>query len=283
MPISTLSRRIRALEKRVGVRLLLLKGHLLKPTTLGEVLYERVAGSFANVDQNFSSFINAQNQLSGQLRVMTHRLFYEEVLQKTIQHFLEAHPLVKIDITCNQMIDSPSLDSNTDLLVTCDLQDLQNSVALPIDSTKMGFFATAAFLETYGAPKEPNDLSALPWVANYRWHQLQLVRDGKPVGTVPIDVRYVINDLYKVGELIESGVYAGALPLRMRRLFPKLVRFMPEIELNINTLYVVYRERALQPVLLKAFVEAIQADTKAFHAKMNDWQFDFENQPPAAD
>lgn len=54
---------------------------------------------------------------------------------------------------------------------------------------------------------------------------------------------------------------------------------MPEIELNINTLYVVYRERALQPVLLKAFVEAIKDDTKAFHSKMNDWQFDFENAP----
>lgn len=281
IPASTLSRRLTSLEERFGVKLAEIRNRRLCATALGRSLYQKTAASMARLDASAAAFADKQGQLAGRLRIMTHRMFWEDILEETVLRFLAAHPQTDIEVICNQMIDTVDMDANADLLVTCDLTGLQNCIAVPILNTVMGLFAGPGFFARHPRPERPEDIQTLPWISNYRSRQLKLCSRSGELATMTLDLRLVINDLLKMGELIEKGLFAGALPLDLLARFPKLERFLPAWTVDLHKVYLVYRERTLHPKLLSAFVREVLADAKRFYARCNSAMFDINAGVPA--
>ena len=95
---SAVSKQIASLEAQLGTRLLTRTTRALKLTEEGEAYFEKVQRILAELEEVESSLAEAPRRLSGWIRVAASVGFGRLVLLPIVQRFLEANPLVKVDL-----------------------------------------------------------------------------------------------------------------------------------------------------------------------------------------
>src|SRR6478736_7233293 len=87
----TVSRRLQALEKQLGVRLIRRSTHALKLTQDGERCFARAKELVQDWDA-FESELRGDGEPEGTLRVMVPHAFGQELLVKPLAAYLRQHP-----------------------------------------------------------------------------------------------------------------------------------------------------------------------------------------------
>lgn len=154
---SAISRRVSALEDRLGAQLLRRTTRRLNLTDTGRSFYERSARILADLDEAEAAVQQQHGELRGNLRVALPLSFGIRHMGESIAEFSRLHPRVTFDLDLNdRRIDL--LQEGVDLAIR--IGHLRDSalIARRLFDARTIVCASPGYLEKHGVPQKPDDL-----------------------------------------------------------------------------------------------------------------------------
>jgi DNA-binding transcriptional LysR family regulator len=153
----SVSRTIAALERRLGVKLLVRTTRQVSATDAGEALLGRARDALLAIDDAESAARGA-DRLSGLLRVALPPEYGVRRIVPLLPTFFDRHPLLKIDLMMSDRYEN-LISEGADLALR--IGDLPDSsfVARKLESAKRLFIAAPSYLARRGAPVSLTDLA----------------------------------------------------------------------------------------------------------------------------
>jgi DNA-binding transcriptional LysR family regulator len=155
LPRSSVTDAVKALEARLGVRLLQRTTRQVSPTLDGEAYYQRCVNLIADLEEAEGAFAGAKP--SGLIRVDVHGTQARHFLLPGLPDFLDEYPGIRLHIAeAHQPLDMIREGFDC-ILRTGDLADsplIQRRLAM----LERGTFASPAYLDRFGAPATPDGL-----------------------------------------------------------------------------------------------------------------------------
>src|SRR6201993_2177745 len=162
-----LSRRIAALEKRLGVRLLQRTTRSLAMTEAGLRFFERCIATVDGAQAAYDSVAELRREPAGLVRLSSPVLLTQRCLAHALPDYMRAHPKVSIfveptDRTVNV------IEERFDIAIraTPVIEDVAGLVAKHLGDSQRVLVVSRAFLDRYGRPENPVDLPKFDTVAS---------------------------------------------------------------------------------------------------------------------
>lgn len=187
--VSTLSERVRALEERLGLRLLNRTTRSVAPTEAGQRLLDRLAPALREVVEAVAQVRGAADDPSGRLRINAPPPAAQLVLAPLVAGFLERYPRVTLEIVTDSALIDIVADG-FDAGVRYEEHLAQDMIAVPLGPPeRYVVVASPALLAAHGSPRTPEDLRDRPCVTT-RFHsgrQLpwEFEKDGQSLRVQP--------------------------------------------------------------------------------------------------
>jgi DNA-binding transcriptional LysR family regulator len=162
LPKSTVSRRIAALEKRLGERLLQRTTRKLVITEFGQGVLDHARALAGEVDAALAFALYRQARPSGRLRVSMPGDFASVALEEALAGFVRDFPEIELEIDLSpRRVDL--IGENFDLAIRMgDLPDDSQLAARRLALFTTGLYAAPSLLREHGEPLTPEALSTLP-------------------------------------------------------------------------------------------------------------------------
>lgn len=232
IPIATLSRRIAAMEKDLGVLLFRRTTRSVELTEEGAVYYKSCELIVAEADTARETLLSGQKIPRGRVRLSLPPIIYHLYMHGSLSAFTAAYPEIDLHVHFS----SQWVDLNTDHF------DLEIRVgSLPDSSLKHrklltvepGFYASPAFLERYPLPQTPTDLRKLPCtpLATTQGHLLTLSKGRKTETFNVPDARHTVNSTALSLEFALAGQTIAGLGVHIAEKYVasgQLVRLLPD-------------------------------------------------------
>lgn len=154
---SYVSKRIRALEERLGVRLLHRTTRTLSPTWDGQRYYERVSGALEALRQAEEALRSQGEQPTGTLRVCGPMSFGLHSLAPAVADFMALYPSLEVELELTDRLVDPVAEGFEVLVRLGKLED-SGLVARRLAPLRRHLCASPAYLEAHGVPRGPQDL-----------------------------------------------------------------------------------------------------------------------------
>ena len=151
------SRAVAALERRLGVKLLIRTTRQVSVTDAGEALLTRARDALAAIDEAESAARGA-DRLSGVLRVALPPGYGVWRIVPLLPAFLARHPLLKLDLMMSDRFENLIAEGADLALRIGDLPD-SSFVARKLEATRLLFIAAPGYLAQRGTPTSFADLS----------------------------------------------------------------------------------------------------------------------------
>lgn len=231
IPLPTISRRIAAMEKGLGIQLFKRNNRKVELTEAGRSFYENCEFVVAEAQNAMERLLREQQSCTGRIRISLPAAVYFTCLQGAFSAFTEKYPGIEMHLNfSSRWVDLYSepydLEIRTGRLPDSDL------IARKLMSGKTGIYAAPSFLEKYPRPETPQDIEKLPYIhiSVFSGHELEL-RRGEETVTIRPRVKHAGNNLAVAKEFVLAG--QGVAPVEMTlasRLEQsgKLVRLLPE-------------------------------------------------------
>lgn len=156
---AALSQHLKALEQRLGVRLLHRTTRNLSLTEEGRHLLALLQPALANIQRAVVELDGAGREPSGLLRVNTSRVAARLLLEPHLQEFLARSPKLQLELVMDDGL-SNIVAEGCDAGLRFGESLAEHMVAVPVSPPmEMAVAASPAYLQRYGVPKEPADLS----------------------------------------------------------------------------------------------------------------------------
>ncbi len=162
LPKSTVSRRIAALEKRLGERLLQRTTRKLVITEFGQGVLDHARALSEEVDAALAFALSRQARPSGRLRVSMPGDFASNALEQPLADFVRDFPAVALELDLSpRRVDL--IGENFDLAIRMgELQDDAQLAARRLAVFTTGLYAAPTLLREHGEPLEPEALRTMP-------------------------------------------------------------------------------------------------------------------------
>jgi DNA-binding transcriptional LysR family regulator len=155
---SVASARIAQLEDRVGTRLLLRTTRKLSLTADGLALYEQAARMARAADEAAALAAGVHTEPRGVLRVNAPVTFGEMYLARPLARYLEAHPLVKIELMLSDRFEDLVAERvDVAIRISARLKD-SALVGRKLADDRSVVCAAPSYLASRGTPETPADL-----------------------------------------------------------------------------------------------------------------------------
>lgn len=211
MPKSTISRRLRLLEQQVGSVLLRRGARSLSLTETGQALYQRCESIVQELDKASLQTAEFQDEMAGGLRVSMPSFFVSWVAD-ALAEFVREHPALRLELEAhNRYVDVA--EEPFDIAIHFGKPPETFHPSRNLAQLSRSFYATPAYLEKAGRPREYADLKNHHMIV----HQYQM-RDrifgggpGRP-GDAAVEPRVVVNNAILIHELVLRGLGIGLMP-----------------------------------------------------------------------
>lgn len=266
LPKSTVSRRVSALEERLGERLLLRTTRRLTITDFGHSVLAHARQVADEVDATAELAQDRHAEPSGRLRVSMAADLANVVLTPLIADFIARYPAISLELDLTpRRVDL--IGENFDLALRMgELPDDASLVARRVATFSTGLYASPAYLQRRGQPPEPEALmehdalrllqrSGDPgaWVlmrGDARW-------EGIPPGRATANSPELLMRLARAGAGIAAVHDHFALPhVRSGELVPVL----EDWHLPASPAWAVFPGRRLMPARTRVFLDALDAE-----------------------
>jgi len=247
MPRSSVSAAVQELEQRVGARLLHRTTRKVAPTQDGLAFYERCQRLIADVDEAENLFRQSLIQPSGRLRIDVPGRIGRLIIAPALPEFLDRYPGIDVDLgVTDRAVDL--VEAGVDCVLRVGELEDSSLIARPIGKLALINVASPAYLERYGVPETPADLThhyavnyASPssgriedweWIETGTTHRLAMrgrvtVNNAEAyiacclagLGLIQIPA-YDVRPHLEAGELIEVMPAHRAAPMPMTLLYP---------------------------------------------------------------
>jgi len=244
-----LSRRIAALEKRLGVRLLQRTTRALALTEAGQRFYDRCLATVEGAQAAFDSVAELRREPAGLVRLSSPVLLTQRCLAHALPGYMAEHPKVSVfveptDRTVNV------IEERFDIVIRAKpvIEDVAGLVAKTLGNSQRVMVVSRNFLDQYGRPETPAGLPRFNTAASTddifdggaRWTLTNLDNRTQQVELKP---RLVTSDLRVRLQAAVRGIGIALLPEQVvaSPLREGLVeRVLPEWSGAKNILHLVY-------------------------------------------
>ncbi len=211
---SVLSRRVRNLEKRLGVQLMQRTTRKLSLTDTGEHFYQRAQNLLADLSDAEQMVSEAQCGLSGRIKLAAPLALGVGQLSAPIAEFMSEHNELEIVIDLNDRVVDLVEDGFDIAIRVGNLQD-SNLIARKLADVSFAVCASPGYIKKFGKPLQPMDISGqevLIYSNTTPGRQWSLVHNGKRV-TPKVKYRITANNGELLAKLASFGLGLTAGPL----------------------------------------------------------------------
>jgi DNA-binding transcriptional LysR family regulator len=204
---SALSRRISALEQRLGAKLLHRTTRKLSLTDAGRTLFERANRLLADLDEAEQAVRDDQAELRGRIKVAAPVTFGIRHLAGAITDFMCQHPDLQLDLDLNdRQVDL--VEDGLDLAVRIGELPDSSLIARRLTRIRRVVVASPDYLERHGTPDHPLDLADHVGLlySNISHRETWCFHDAQEREWIPdIPIRLRANN----GDLLTAAAEAG--------------------------------------------------------------------------
>ncbi len=191
---STLSRRIKLLEERMGVLLFYRDTRNVELTDNGVYLLDRCGFILEEVQSTYDAVVRNMQKPSGLIRVCMFRDMYIPEFKNALLDFVANWPDIQLDLTFVEH----AVDMRTDPYDVAFL--IGPSIVPPLIARKLMtikpfLYASPKLLERHFLPKEPHDLHQLPCIALQRFGRRWPMHKGNRQITVEVQPKYSFSSV----------------------------------------------------------------------------------------
>lgn len=230
---STLSHTIRALEERLGLRLLTRTTRSVTPTEAGDRLLQNLAPHFEQIDLELAALGDLRDKPAGTIRITATDYAINTIVWPKLSKILPDYPDIKVEISIDYALRDIVAD-RFDIGVRSGDQVAKDMIAVRIGPpTRMAIVAAPSYLRKREPPATPEQLlehncinlrlpthgGLLPWE----------LKKGANEKQVRVDGQLVVTNTYQKLEAVLGGFGIACMPedlvqphLDKRRLVPLL-------------------------------------------------------------
>ena len=206
---SAISHTIRALEERLGIRLLTRTTRSVTPTEAGERLLGAVAPRFDEIEEELAALSELRDKPAGTIRITTSEHAAETILWPALARLLPDYPDVRIELMIEQGL-TDIVTQRYDAGVRLGEQVAKDMIAVRIGpDVRMAVVGSPDYFASRPPPVTPHDLTAHECInlhlatfgGLYAW---EFEKDGRPLN-VRVEGRLVFNDAPLILKAAEAG------------------------------------------------------------------------------
>ena len=263
---SALSHAMRALESRLGVRLLARTTRSVAPTEAGERLLRTIRPAFEDINAELAALGGLRDKPAGNLRITMPKHAATSVLWPMLPAFLAAFPDVRVEITVDEGL-TDIVASRYDAGLRFGEKVAKDMVAVRVGpEIRSATVGTPAYFNDHSVPITPHDLAGHRCI-NYRLatagslYPWEFEKAGQAL-QVRVDGPLVFND----SDLILVAALAGQ---GVAQLFEdqvsdhiaagRLMRVLEAWSWTAPGYYLYHASRRQTPPALAALIEALRA------------------------
>lgn len=197
---ANLSQNVKALERRLNVKLLYRTTRDMSLTEEGQRLYDVWYPALIAVERTVRTMHDMRDEPSGLVRVNTSRVAAKTLLEPHLQEFCTRYPLLQLELVMDDSLANIIADG-CDVGIRIGESLAEHMVAVPITpALEMAVVAAPAYFEQHGVPSTPTDLARhnciryrLTSGAIYAW-EFTSPEDGGHAFAVEPAGRIITND-----------------------------------------------------------------------------------------
>jgi DNA-binding transcriptional LysR family regulator len=263
MPVSTVSRKVTALEERLGVTLLQRTTRKLSLTAQGRAYFDQCSEPLSHLYDAERVITETQKKPEGVLRISGPVMLEQESFYAFVSAFLKDYPQIQVDLYfTNAFVDL--IAENVDIAIRFgELRD-SSLVAQRVGRSVRQLVVSADYARNHKLPSRPDELSQHPCVminARNNEAEWQLV-SGRKTARVHVSGPVAARDFHVVSAFALHGHGIALLPssyCEPHIASGKLVRVLPDWSSPEIFVHAVYPTRRFMPSKLKAFLDALKA------------------------
>jgi DNA-binding transcriptional LysR family regulator len=263
MPVATVSRRLAALEREVGERLIERNARRFRLTDTGVAYLTAATRVLEDLDAASSEMSRIVGTPSGQLHIAAPPDFATFFLSAPVADFCERYPAITVSMDLSpRRVDL--INEGFDLAVRMGRLLDSRLVSRRLTRLERGLYVGRDHLERHGAPQRPEDLDSgrlLLLESDFAQGELTLRRGGE-LRAFEVQSHLNVNSVAMLRELTLVGAGIALLPgaLVARELAEgSVVHLLPDWQATPIEAHLLYRGRALLPQRVRLMVEHLGA------------------------
>ncbi|WP_028112516.1 LysR family transcriptional regulator [Ferrimonas kyonanensis] len=259
---TTISKKVAALEKKLGVKLLIRSSRDHALTAVGAEYYDKCVAILGELDEAESTARSEVASPQGVIRIAAPVAFGRLVLAPMIAEFFAAYPEIKVDLSLS--------DRHVDLIsegidVAVRARKLEDSslIARYLFDNPMMMLAAPEYLAKHGEPREPQDLrhhnclvySMAKTINQWQFHQ------GDTTVTVPVNGNFQSDNGDVLLEAALAGLGLVQMPAWMvaeHLTAGRLIRVMADYSAQSIPFNAIYPQNRYVPLKVRCFVDFLK-------------------------
>lgn len=258
---SAVSKRVTALEARLGVKLLSRTTRKLSLTEAGQRYFVHVQEALRAIDDAEFAATELQQVPQGTLRISAPMSFGRLHVAPVIPEFLATYPQIKVQMDLSDLSHDIVAGGYDIALKTGELRET-SLVARKLAPLNSVLCASPAYIEHYGAPLSPDELTRHNCLL-YSYHttvnEWVFIKDGDET-RIEVSGSYQVNNSEALREAIVQGAGIGRIPTFIAGEDIKAGRLVPvlsDYKMPIKEIYAVFPERRYLPMKVRVFIDFV--------------------------
>lgn len=257
MPNSTVSAKVSALEKRLGVTLLQRTTRRLHLTDAGEAYFERSVRALAELQAAENELERSRGEPEGLLRITAPIDLAREIVPGLVHRYCAAHPRIQVEMAItNRIVDL--IGEGIDVAIRGGSLKDSGLIAKRYELGYFSLWASPEYLARRGSPRRPEDLTAHPFLrfAPFKDGGVRL-SNGAENFRVAVRGRVQSDDFETLRGLAVLGDGIAFLPSYLCSAEEKqqrLARVLPRWHGDRVALSLVYPAQKFVPAKVRAFI-----------------------------
>jgi DNA-binding transcriptional LysR family regulator len=257
-PVSSVSRALKALERRLQVALLVRTTRRMELTQAGRLLLERshhVLQSLADIEADLARVAGSP---SGLLRINTSASFMSHVLLPLIPRFAQAYPGIDLELhSSDQIVDL--IQKHVDVVIRIGAMADSSLRAVLLGNCRRLVLASPTYLERHGTPRSIEDLAThrlLGYIGANVLNRWPLAQDEQHEFSIRPALRVSHGEILRQLTLAHEGVACLLdLSVAAELRHGELIELLPEFNLMPpSPVHIAYYRRAPSDARIQAFV-----------------------------
>jgi DNA-binding transcriptional LysR family regulator len=261
----TISRRLQALERSLGLKLVHRSTHAMKLTEAGTRYYARAKELLVTWSEFESDLRGTVDEPQGTLRIVVPHAFGQHQLVGPLTDFLAHNPKVSVEWLLH---DTPPnfIEEGIDCAIRVGSKPDESTVAIKLAEVPRIVVAAPALLGSRRGLRKPEALAALPWVAlgPYYRNEILLHNARREEHVLTIAPRMTTDSVYALRSAAVRGVGVAAISawvVEEDLASGALVQLVPDWQAPALPVHLIYPFAPFYPAKLRSFVDVMRKST----------------------
>lgn len=234
LPTSTVSEHVAALEKNLGLQLVIRTTRSNRLTDAGRILAQGAARMVAGVSETLAGVEALVDRPTGTLRLSLPFAFAADIVGPAVARFAALYPGIRLEIVVSNQVED-LIAGGFDLAVRIGPLEDSSLIRRSLGTMPMDLVASPAYLATRGRPDRLADLAAHCLVGIRPALSLSATGPGGPE-TVALEAQVAVNDPKTMVSILRGGGGVGVVP-----------RFLSQAGLDDGSLEILLPQYRLPP------------------------------------